>query len=186
MGTSANNAFCCQNHSISTHHKQANTRPQTSTIYLWGDVLSSRRKLHHYRKEDIVRFRVFVIPGLLIVFILAAVLLPVHYFLSAKAAGQLAPRDVGGIPPLLSVSHQIGLDQSHRTLQMSIGLAMRNQGQLNSLLQALYDPSSPAYHRFLSVDQFAQQFGPTTGQQQAVISYLTQQGFTITRTYPSR
>jgi subtilase family serine protease len=133
-----------------------------------------------------VRYRVFVIPGLLIVFILAGVLLPVGYFLSAKAAGQLAPKDVGGIPPLLSVSHRLGLDQSNRTLQMSVGLAMRNQDQLNALLHDLYNPSSPAYHRFLSVDQFAQQFGPTGEQQQAVINYLTQQGFTITRTYPNR
>ena len=133
-----------------------------------------------------MRFRVFVIPGLLIVFILAAVLLPVGYFLSAKAAGQLAPRDVGGIPPLLSVSLQVGPDQSQRSLQMSVGLAMRNQDRLNALLHDLYDPASPAYHRFLGVDQFAQQFGPTAEQQQAVMSYLRQQGFTITRTYPSR
>jgi subtilase family serine protease len=133
-----------------------------------------------------VRYRVFVILGLLIVFILAGVGLPVHYFLSAKAAGQLAPRDVGGIPPLLSVSHRLGLDRSNRTLQMSVGLAMRNQDQLNALLHDLYNPSSPAYHRFLTVDQFAQQFGPTREQQQAVITYLTQQGFTITQTYPNR
>src|SRR5260221_12654923 len=59
-----------------------------------------------------------------------SVLLPVRYFLSAKGAGQLAPRDVGGIPPLLSVSHQLGLDQSHGSLKMSVGLAMRNQDQL--------------------------------------------------------
>src|SRR6266567_1627480 len=175
----------CQNHSIPTHHKQAGARRQTSAIYPRGDVLSSRQNLHHYRKEDIVRYRVFVILGLLIVFILAGVLLPVGYFLSAKAAGQLAPRYVGGIPPLLSVSHQLGLDQSNRTLRMSAGLAMRNQDQLNALLHNLYNPSSPAYHRFLTVDQFAQQFAPTGEQQQAVINYLTQQGFTITQTYPN-
>src|SRR6266487_531247 len=175
----------CQNHSIPTHHKQAGARRQTSAIYPRGDVLSSRQNLHHYRKEDIVRYRVFVILGLLIVFILAGVLLPVGYFLSAKAAGQLAPRYVGGIPPLLSVSHRLGLDQSNRTLRMSAGLAMRNQDQLNALLHNLYNPSSPAYHRFLTVDQFAQQFAPTGEQQQAVINYLTQQGFTITQTYPN-
>ncbi len=31
--------------------------------------------------------------------------------------------------------------------------------------------------------EFAQQFGPTAGQQQAIINYLTQQGFSITQTY---
>jgi subtilase family serine protease len=133
-----------------------------------------------------VRYRVVIILGLLFVFILAGVLLPVRYFLSAKAAGQLAPRNVGGLPPLIGVSHQLGPDQSHRTLQMSVGLAIRNQDQLNALLHDLYDPSSLNYHHFLSVDEFAQQFGPTSEQQQAVINYLTQQGFTVTQTYPNR
>src|SRR5579863_9681284 len=68
---------------------------------------------------------------------------------------------------------------------MSVGLAMRNAGQLNALLHDLYDPSSPMYHQFLTVEQFAQQFGPTDAQQQAVENYLTQRGFTITATYPS-
>ena len=58
---------------------------------------------------------------------------------------------------------------------------MRNQDQLNTLLRDLYDPSSPRYHQFLSVDEFAQQFGPTTDQQQAVKDNLTQQGFSVTR-----
>jgi subtilase family serine protease len=132
-----------------------------------------------------VRYRVFIILGLLIVFALAGVLLPVRYFLSAKAAGQLAPRVVGSIPPLLSVSHQKGLDQSHGTLQMSVGLATRNQDQLRTLLHNLYDPSSSSYHHFLTVNQFAQQFAPTAEQEQAVISFLKQQGFTITQTYPN-
>jgi subtilase family serine protease len=68
-------------------------------------------------------------------------------------------------------------------LQMSVSLALRNPNQLNTLLHDLYDPASPSYHQFLTVDQFAQQFGPTTNQQQAVEDYLKQHGFTITQTY---
>jgi subtilase family serine protease len=68
---------------------------------------------------------------------------------------------------------------------MSLGLSLRNQDQLSALLSGLYDPSSPNYHQFLSVGEFAQQFGPTANEQQAVITYLEQQGFTITQTYPN-
>jgi len=68
---------------------------------------------------------------------------------------------------------------------MSIGLSLRNQGQLGTLLQGLYNPASANYHRFLTPGEFAQQFGPTAGQRQAVIDYLTQRGFTITQTYPT-
>ena len=77
----------------------------------------------------------------------------------------------------------MGNDRPNRTLQLSANLALRNQDQLNTLLHDLYDPSSPNYHQFLSVAEFAQRFGPTTDQQQAVENYLTQQGFTITQTY---
>src|SRR6266567_756739 len=136
-------------------------------------------------KEDIVRYRAFIVPGLLVVFILAGVLLPGRFFLAAKAEGALAPRVVGGLPPLIRVSHSLGQDQTHRTLQMSVGLALRNEDQLQALLQNLYNPSSADYRHFLTVDEFAQRFGPTDAQQQAVMNYLTQQGFTVTQTYSS-
>jgi kumamolisin len=67
---------------------------------------------------------------------------------------------------------------------MSIGLALRNQGQLSALLQGLYDPSSPNHHQYLTQDEFAQRFGPTVEQRQAVIDYLTRQGFAVTQVYP--
>jgi kumamolisin len=102
----------------------------------------------------------------------------------AQAAARLPSISIGGLPPLLRVSQLQGADQPNRTLQMSIGLSLRNQGQLSAVLQSLYDPSSPNYHQFLTPDQFARQFGPTAEQRQAVIDYLTGQGFTITRTYP--
>ncbi len=79
----------------------------------------------------------------------------------------------------------LGIDTSNRTLSMNIGLALRNQDQLNTLLASLYDPSSPNYHQYLTPDQFAQQFGPTPDQRQAVIDYLTQHGFTVTQVFPS-
>lgn len=132
-----------------------------------------------------MRHRVVLIPGLLAVFILAGALFPVHFFLSAKATGQLAPRSVGGLPPLISTSHRLGLNQSNRTLQLSVGLATRNQDQLDAFLRDIYNPSSPNYRHFLTVDEFAQHFGPTAQQQQTVIDYLTQQGFTVTKTYPN-
>jgi subtilase family serine protease len=137
-------------------------------------------------KEDIVRYKFAIFLGLLIVLLLGGLLLPGRFFQPAKAQAQFAPMQVGSMPSLVRTSRQLGSDQSTRTLHMSIGLALRNQAGLTTLLQDLYDPASPAYHHFLSVAQFAQQFSPTVQQQQAVINYLTQQGFTITGTYPNR
>lgn len=121
----------------------------------------------------------------LIILLLGTLFISSQVLHPTKAAGQFAPMDVGSLPPLIRVSHLLGRDRTDRTLQMSVGLNMRNQDQLNTLLHDLYDPSSPRYHQYLSVDEFAQEFGPTIDQQQAVESYLTQQGFSVTQTYPN-
>lgn len=132
-----------------------------------------------------MRQKIIVFLGLVAILLLGTFVIPAHYGHSAQAEGANAPTSVGSLSPLIRVSRSLGSDAADRTLQMSIGLAMRNQGQLDALLHNLYDPSSPQYHQYLSVTEFAQQFGPTTAQQQAVENYLTQQGFTITQTYPS-
>jgi subtilase family serine protease len=64
-------------------------------------------------------------------------------------------------------------------LHLSVVLPLRNQAALTSLLQRLYDPSSPDYRHFLSVAQFTEQFGPTEGDYAAVASYLQSYGLTI-------
>jgi len=120
---------------------------------------------------------------------LIAILLAGTVFLSglpqAKAAPAFAPTGVGGTSPLIRLSRRLGIDRSNRTLQMSVGLSLRNQDQLTALLHNLYNPDSPSYHQFLTVDQFAQEFGPTAEQQQVVEDYLTRQGFTVTQSYPN-
>jgi subtilase family serine protease len=61
------------------------------------------------------------------------------------ASGQAAP--VGVLP-------------STQQLNLAIMLPLRNQSELNSFLERLYDPNSSDYHQFLSVAQFTEQFGP--------------------------
>lgn len=67
-------------------------------------------------------------------------------------------------------------------LYLSIVLPMRNQAQLQDLLNELYDPSSPRYHQFLTVAQFADMFGPTNDDYQAVVNWAQNNGFTVTGT----
>lgn len=130
-----------------------------------------------------MRKKILVFFTLLVVLLIGGFIFPARFLHSAKAEAQLQPMNIGNLSPLLRVSHLQGAYRSNRTLQMSIGLALRNQSQLSALLQSLYDPSSPNYHQFLTPGEFAQQFGPAAGQRQAVIDYLARQGFTITQTY---
>jgi len=77
------------------------------------------------------------------------------------------------------------LDGSTR-LNLAIGLPLRNQETLTNLLRDLYDPASPRFHQYLTAAQFAQQFGPTERDYQAVMRFAQAHGLTVTGTHPNR
>ncbi len=81
--------------------------------------------------------------------------------------------------PLISHAHLVGEANSQQQLNLSVGLQLRNQQGLQTLLREMYTPQSPMYHHFLTPQQFVDEFGPTVEQQQQVINYLKQQGFHI-------
>jgi subtilase family serine protease len=89
----------------------------------------------------------------------------------AVASGQALP--VGLLPPT-------------QRMNLAITLPLRNQTELTSLLDRLYDSSSPDYRHFLSVAQFTEQFGPTQQDYQAVVNFARANGFTVTDTPPNR
>lgn len=87
--------------------------------------------------------------------------------------------------PLLAHAHLLQAADANQELQLSIGLQLRNSTDLDSLLNALYDPQSPNYHHYLTPDQFTQLFAPTSDQVQQVITYLQGQGLTVTGVSPN-
>jgi subtilase family serine protease len=82
--------------------------------------------------------------------------------------------------PLVSHAQLVGKANAQQQLKLSIGLQLRNQQELQTLLREMYTPHSPVYHHFLSPQQFVDEFGPTAEQQQQVIDYLQQQRLSIT------
>ncbi|MGI9057962.1 MAG: protease pro-enzyme activation domain-containing protein [Ktedonobacteraceae bacterium] len=91
----------------------------------------------------------------------------------------------GQTAPLVSHAQLLGAANGGQQLNLSIGLQPRNQQELDNLLRNLYDPSSSLYHRFLTPQEFADEFGPTADQQQQVVSYLRGQGLTVTSISPN-
>jgi subtilase family serine protease len=71
-------------------------------------------------------------------------------------------------------------------LNLAIGLPLRNQEGLATLLQQIYDPSSPQYRHYLTPEQFTEKFGPTEQDYQAVVDFANRNGFRITATHPNR
>ncbi len=90
---------------------------------------------------------------------------------SAVSSGQATL--VGSLPP----------DQ---IIHLSIVLPLRNQNELTSLLNRLYDPSSADYRHFLTVEQFTEQFAPTAEDYQAVVDFAKASGFTVGDTPQNR
>jgi hypothetical protein len=77
------------------------------------------------------------------------------------------------------------LDTSQR-MKLAINLPNRNQAQLDQFLHDLQDPGSPSYHKYLSVQEYTDRFGPTQGDYDAVISWAQANGFEVTHTAPNR
>ena len=79
----------------------------------------------------------------------------------------------------------VGLESTNR-LNLTIGLPLRNQQELNTLLRELYDPASPNFHHYLSPKTFAENFGPSEADYQLVAKFARSTGFTITSTHEGR
>jgi len=74
----------------------------------------------------------------------------------------------------------VGKLPATQSMHIDIVLAVRDQAGLDSFLRELYDPSSPAYRRFLTVEQFTERFGPSQQDFDALIRFATASGFTVT------
>jgi len=103
----------------------------------------------------------------------------------SSLAGQkhLAP---GHVPEVVKQLKPIGELAQDTQLNLAIGLPLRNTNELETLLQGLYDPASPNYHQFLTPKQFADKFGPTEEQYQAVIAFANSNHLAVAHTHPNR
>ena len=71
-------------------------------------------------------------------------------------------------------------------LNLTIGLPLRDREGLTNLLQQLYDPASPDFHRYLTADEFARRFGPTEEDYEAVVGFAQSHGLRVTARHPNR
>ena len=65
------------------------------------------------------------------------------------------------VPPAVARLAPVGDLPGSQRLNLAIGLPLRNQPELDSLLQQIYDPASPNYRHYLTPEQFTARFGPT-------------------------
>jgi len=80
----------------------------------------------------------------------------------------------------------VGRLSATQSLRLVLVLPLRNQAELDDLLQALYDPRSASYRHFLTVEEFTSRFGPTEEQYNAVIDFAKANGLTVVGTSRNR
>ena len=71
-------------------------------------------------------------------------------------------------------------------MRLVLVLPHRNQAALESLLKELYDPSSPSYHQFLTVEEFTDRFGPSQEDYDTVQRFAQAHGLTVVGTSRNR
>jgi len=80
----------------------------------------------------------------------------------------------------------VGRLPATQAMRLVLVLPHSNEAALQALLQELYDPSSPSYHQFLTVEEFTNRFGPSQEDYDAVIGFAQAHGLTVAGTSRNR
>jgi subtilase family serine protease len=73
-----------------------------------------------------------------------------------------------------------------QSMRLVFVLPQRNQAELDNFLRDLYDPFSPSYRKFLSVEEFTAKFGPSQEDYDSVIHFAEANGLTVAGTARNR
>jgi len=90
----------------------------------------------------------------------------------------------GSKPAWTTAAPQTTAVPSGRLVHARVWLTPRNAAQLDTLAQAVSDPSSAQYGQFITADQYDAQYAPTAEQVGQVAQWLTQSGLSVTGTGP--
>jgi hypothetical protein len=103
---------------------------------------------------------------------------------SVSAAGRQFLQ--GHVPEAVANSKMVGPLPAATQINLAIGLPLRNQTELDSLLNQLVDPTSPEFRHYLNPAQFAERFGPSEEDYQALATFFRADGLSITGQHSNR
>jgi hypothetical protein len=93
----------------------------------------------------------------------------------------------GEVPPGLGTTFPlVGPLPGATPVSLAIGLPLVNQASLQPFIDQVSDPTSPTYRQYLTPDQFAAAYGPSQSDYNALQTFATSAGLTVTGTYTSR
>ena len=114
----------------------------------------------------------------------------------AAAAPPAQASDAPRVPLAFRTEHFLhrGVDQAqwldrlgvHEPLEVTVGLPLRHQPELDALRQQLHDPASPRYHQWLTPEAFTLAFSPTEADYAKVLAWATGHNLQVIATAPNR
>ena len=76
--------------------------------------------------------------------------------------------------------------EASKHLDLAIALPLRNRDRLDALLRDLYEPASPNFRHYLTPPQFAERFGPTAKDYEALAAHVQAHGLAVTARHANR
>jgi subtilase family serine protease len=104
----------------------------------------------------------------------------------ATVAAPSTVRLANTVVPNLARATLVGQTPSTQRIQVTVGLSHPDAAGEAALEKALYDKSSPAYHRFLTPAQYAARYGVNDADYNRITGWLTRDGMTVGYASPSR
>ena len=92
------------------------------------------------------------------------------------------------VPQIVSSGEakSLGAVAGAQHLKLAITLPLRNEAQLDAVLQTIYDPASPNFHHYLSAGDFAAQYAPSQADYDKAVAWAKSAGFAVTNTSANR
>lgn len=81
---------------------------------------------------------------------------------------------------------QLGHLPTSQRMRLTIALPLRDQAGLSEFLRDVYDPNSPSFRHFLTVEEFTSRFGPTQADYDTLIQFAEENGFKVEETTRNR
>lgn len=106
----------------------------------------------------------------------------------AEAQSELRPSLTSHVPEAVAsgLAPMVGHLPAQQRMSLAISLSLRNPDQLEAFLQDLYNPSSPNYRHYLTVAQFADRFGASSEDYNAVVQFAQANHLTVRGTGANR
>ena len=79
----------------------------------------------------------------------------------------------------------LGPEDPDKQISVTVWLNLHNKTELDAFVQGMYDKTSANYHKFLTVEQFNAQYGPTAEDAAVVRDFLASHNMKVTSIHPN-